>query len=78
MCAALGAGLGYTLRTNDGFHVNNGVIEYKGIRAPIRVQDDCIVVGTLEERIGNIIVESPDEVRRATAYVLQKHGLSLP
>jgi hypothetical protein len=69
---AVGFAAGYFTRTNDGFKIANGKIQYEDSKRPIQVIDDRIIVGSLEQRVADIILyEDPNTLRRVTRRIIQ-------
>ncbi len=52
--------------------IRNGMIEYKNLSRPISIQSDRIIVGTVKERLEDLLLESPGVIKKTTEDILEK------
>lgn len=59
-------------KSND-FEITNNTISYQGMyHRPIRVQNEKIIVGTLEDRMRDIMDEPPGAVKRTAEILINR------
>ena len=77
--ATMGIGLGYMMGKSNSanqYEINSGMISYHGLyERPITIESEKIIVGSIKERISDLLLESPGRVKSVTEELLYEQNV---